>query len=254
MTLEAFGFKRVAIEDREAKRTKLESDNQENDLVETFIPTSWKLVLQKEFRKDYFLKLEKLVDEDRKKFEVYPPPEKVFASLAVKFEDVKVVILGQDPYHGPNQAMGLSFSVQKEISIPPSLRNIYLELKSDLGIEIAKHGDLTAWSKEGVLLLNASLTVRKNSPNSHKDFGWYKFTDVIIKEINSKRENVVFMLWGSFAQQKAKMIDSKRHLVLKSPHPSPFSAHKGFLGNKHFSKANDYLKAKSKEPVNWKIE
>ena len=184
----------------------------------------------------------------------YPNSEDIFKALELTpFEKVKVVILGQDPYHGENQANGLAFSVHKDIKIPPSLRNIYKELNSDLGIPIPNHGDLTKWSKEGVLLLNSILTVEPHKPASHRNIGWEEYTDQIIRSINNEKENIVFILWGNYAQDKGKHIDEKKHLVIKSPHPSPFSARKGFFGSKPFSRCNDYLKENGIEEIDWGI-
>ena len=255
MTLEKFGFKRVAADDAApAKKQKTENENV-SPSIELEIPESWKNALNNEFEKEYFKNLQKLVASERMKWTIYPPANEVFSFMNCKIEDIKIVIIGQDPYHGQKQACGKAFSVHKGIKIPPSLRNIYAELKNDIpDFEIPTHGDLTSWVSEGVFLLNACLTVRKATPNSHKDFGWYKFTDAIIRTINEQCKNVVFLLWGAFAQQKAGMISKADHLVLKAPHPSPFSVHKGFYGCKHFSIANEYLKNNGKSCVNWKIE
>ena len=174
---------------------------------------------------------------------------------ATDFDQVKVVIIGQDPYHGPHQAHGLSFSVQKGIKPPPSLLNIYKEIESDLGIKMPrKNGDLTHWANQGVLLLNASLTVRADQPNSHAGIGWQTFTDSVIQELNDRKEHLVFMLWGNFAKEKGARIDEKKHLVLRSVHPSPFAADKGFFGSKHFSKTNQYLIQHGIEPIDWMIK
>jgi uracil-DNA glycosylase len=170
------------------------------------------------------------------------------------FDRVKVVILGQDPYHGPGQAMGLSFSVPRGIHPPPSLGNIFKELKKDIGMPIPGHGDLTQWAEQGVLLLNASLTVRANEPNSHSAIGWHEFTDSVIQTLSDKSAGLVFMLWGRFAQDKTPLIDETKHLVLKAAHPSPFSAEKGFFGCRHFSRANEYLMKKGKQPVDWHLD
>lgn len=184
----------------------------------------------------------------------YPTKENIFKALELThFNNVKVVILGQDPYHGKGEANGLAFSVNRDIRIPPSLKNIYKELNSDLGLPIPNHGDLTNWSKQGVLLLNSILTVEPDRPASHRKIGWEEYTDSIVKEINDKKENIVFILWGKYAQEKGKYIDESKHLVIKSPHPSPFSARTGFFGSKPFSKCNTYLESKGIEKIDWKI-
>lgn len=183
---------------------------------------------------------------------VYPPPKQIFAALdATPFERVKVVILGQDPYHGPGQAHGLCFSVQPGVPIPPSLRNMYQEIESDLGIVPPNHGCLTRWAEQGVLLLNAVLTVEQGLAGSHQGKGWEGFTDAVIESLNREREGLVFLLWGSYAQAKGRLIDTRRHKVLKAPHPSPLSAHRGFLGCRHFSTANAYLAQRGQEPIDW---
>ncbi len=185
---------------------------------------------------------------------IYPPKELIFRALELTpFENIKVVILGQDPYHGEGEANGLAFSVNKGVKLPPSLRNIYEELKSDMGIKIPNHGDLTSWAKQGVLLLNSVLTVEKDKPASHRNIGWEEYTDSIIKKISDKKENIVFILWGKYAQSKKAFIDERKHLVISSPHPSPFSANKGFFGSKPFSKTNTYLKSKGKKEIDWRI-
>jgi uracil-DNA glycosylase len=185
----------------------------------------------------------------------YPPKKDIFRALELTpFEKIKAVILGQDPYHGDKQANGLAFSVHKDIRIPPSLRNIYEELNSDLGLAKPKHGDLTKWAKEGVLLLNSILTVKPHEPASHRGVGWEEYTDKIIQKINDKKENVVFILWGNYAQEKGKYIDREKHLVIESPHPSPFSARKGFFGSKPFSRCNTYLKKNGIKKIDWEIK
>lgn len=207
-----------------------------------------------EFEKPYFKKIKNaILDEKEKGKTIYPPSHLIFNAFdTTPFESVKVVILGQDPYHGEGQAMGLSFSVPNGITIPPSLQNIFKELKSDIpDFIIPSNGDLSHWAKQGVLLLNAFLTVNKSEPASHQKFGWETFTDEVIRTISNQLDGVVFLLWGNFAQQKEILIDTNKHLVLKAPHPSPFSAHKGFLGCQHFSKTNDFLKIKNKTTINW---
>jgi uracil-DNA glycosylase len=184
----------------------------------------------------------------------YPPTKDIFKALELTpFEDIKAVILGQDPYHGENQANGLAFSVYRDIKIPPSLKNIYKELNNDLGLPIPKHGDLSKWALEGVLLLNSILTVEPHKPASHRGIGWEEYTDKVIKNINDEKENIVFILWGNYAQAKGKHIDQEKHLVIKSPHPSPFSANKGFFGSKPFSKCNKYLKQNGITEIDWKL-
>ena len=214
--------------------------------------TSWFEALQSEFSEEYMENLRNFLKERLSNNEViYPPMKKIFNCLEITpLDSVKLVILGQDPYHGMGQANGLAFSVKKGMPLPPSLVNIFKEIKSDLRLEPPKHGDLTFWADQGVLLLNSVLTVGKGSPGSHAGQGWEIFTDEIIKVLNRK-ENLVFMLWGSYAQKKGLNIDSKIHKVLKAPHPSPLSAHRGFFGCKHFSQANAYLKNNGKLPIQW---
>lgn len=183
-----------------------------------------------------------------------PPKEYIFRALELTpLENIKAVILGQDPYHGEGEANGLAFSVNKDIKIPPSLKNIYKELNSDLGLEIPTHGDLTSWAKEGVLLLNSILTVEKNKPASHRDIGWQQYTDSLISQISNEKEHVVFILWGKYAQSKIPLINQDKHLIIASTHPSPFSANKGFLGSKPFSKCNKWLKEKNIPQIDWRI-
>jgi len=220
------------------------------------IHPSWKEVLSDEFQQPYFATIKQfLVQEKKAGNTVYPPGNLIFNAFnATPFEEVKVVILGQDPYHGPGQAMGLSFSVQHNVGVPPSLINIYKELETDLDFKVPGHGDLTAWANQGVFLLNASLTVRAREANSHQKIGWQKFTDAVIRNLSSKREGIVFLLWGGFAKKKASLIDKERHHVLTSGHPSPLSANRGYwFGNKHFSKTNELLKSQGKQPVNWQF-
>jgi uracil-DNA glycosylase len=218
------------------------------------IENSWKAALHAEFSKPYFSKIkEQIVAEKAKGKTVYPPGPQIFNAFKyTPFDQVKVVILGQDPYHGAGQAHGLSFSVPPGIKPPPSLVNIFKELKSDIGMEIPGHGNLESWAKQGVLLLNASLTVNAGEANSHAAFGWHLFTDAVIDAVSAGREHVVFMLWGRFAQEKGARVDTGKHLVLKSAHPSPFSV-TNFLGNKHFSKANAWLKQHDIEPIDWTL-
>lgn len=219
------------------------------------IEESWKNVLKEEFEKTYFqhivtfLRAEKALGKI-----IYPPGALIFnAFKQTPFDKIKVVILGQDPYHNKGQAHGLSFSVPDGCPKPPSLVNIFKELKNDLGIEIPENGNLTKWAEQGVLLLNAALTVRQNEPGSHAQIGWLQFTDNVIKKISEKKEGIIFLLWGKFAQEKQSLIDETKHYVLKAAHPSPFSANNGFLGCRHFSKVNDLLMKQHKTPIDWKI-
>jgi len=226
------------------------------NLMEVKISSGWKKLLSEEFEKEYFSRIVELLRNEKESRQlIYPLGSMIFNAFNLTdFKDVKVVILGQDPYHGAGQANGLAFSVQKGIKIPPSLSNIFKEIESDLGVKMPKnHGNLASWAQQGVLLLNASLTVRANQPNSHAGIGWHIFSDAVIKILNSKKEHLVFVLWGNFAKQKMELIDETKHLVLTSQHPSPFSAHKGFLGNRHFSKTNEYLTQHGITPINWLI-
>jgi uracil-DNA glycosylase len=216
----------------------------------------WLQVLQEEFGKPYMANLKKFLKEEKDSGQkIYPKNTDIFNAFnTTPFDEVKVVIIGQDPYHGENQAHGLSFSVQKGITPPPSLKNIYKELVTDIpGFTIPGHGDLTGWAKQGVLLLNASLTVRANTPGSHQKKGWEEFTDNVIKTLSDKKDGVVFILWGAFAQAKSGLIDQTKHFIIKSPHPSPFSAERGFFGSKPFSKTNAILIKEGKKPVDWQI-
>jgi len=216
----------------------------------------WLKVLNEEFETEYFQKLKKFLQEEKQSSQiVYPPSSQIFAALNyTPLEKVKIVILGQDPYHGQGQANGLCFSVSEGITPPPSLKNIYKEIESDLGFKPPSHGNLSSWSKHGVLLLNTVLTVRAGMPASHQNIGWETFIDAIISKLNSQRSNLVFLLWGNFARGKKALIDSEKHLILEAAHPSPFSAYNGFFGCKHFSKANDYLKRHQINPVNWEVK
>lgn len=216
------------------------------------IDASWKTVLTDEFEKPYFEKLTEFVHQEYRDHTVYPPAKLIFNAFdQCPFNQLKVVILGQDPYHGPGQAHGLCFSVDDGIDFPPSLRNIFKELKGDIGKEIPSTGNLTSWAKQGVLLLNATLTVRAQNAGSHQKKGWEEFTDAVIHQINAQKDHVVFILWGNYAIRKGEFIDRNKHLVLTSVHPSPLSASRGFFGNKHFSKANDFLISHQLSPVVW---
>ena len=216
------------------------------------IEQSWKTALSGEFDKDYFIKLTDFVRAEYKSGkQVFPEPKNIFNAFNLcPLDEVRVVIIGQDPYHEPGQAHGLCFSVLPPTPIPPSLQNIYKEIESDLGRPSSTHGDLTHWAEQGVLLLNATLTVRAHAAASHAGRGWEQFTDAVIREC-SRRDNIVYMLWGSYAQKKAQIVDASKNLVLKSVHPSPLSAHHGFFGNHHFSRANEYLVAHGKQPIDW---
>lgn len=216
--------------------------------------TDWNPVLRAELDQPYFAELRAFVDEERRHHAVYPPAEEVFAALHLTpFEQVKVFILGQDPYHGPGQAHGLCFSVRPGVEVPPSLANIHAELETDLGLPRPDHGCLDAWSDQGVLLLNATLTVRARQAASHQKHGWETFTDAVIRAVDAKPEPVVFILWGSSARKKKVLVDSSRHTIIESPHPSPLSAHRGFLGSRPFSRANAALETAGRDPVDWRI-
>lgn len=216
------------------------------------IEKSWKKILNSEFKKEYFNSLVTFLKDEYKNNIIYPPGKKIFSSFDYcPFDKVKVVIIGQDPYHGINQANGLCFSVNKEIKIPPSLFNIFKEIKSDVGIDIPNHGDLKRWAIQGVLLLNSVLTVRQNLPGSHSNKGWENFTDKVISIISKNKNNIVFLLWGSYAKSKLKNIDQNKHLILTSSHPSPFSAYNGFFNSYHFSKTNKYLKKNNIREIKW---
>ena len=216
------------------------------------IEQSWKEVLQREFEQDYFCNLVAFVKQEYASGTVFPPGNEIFAAFdATPFDRVKVVIIGQDPYHGERQANGLCFSVADGIQFPPSLQNIFKEIHDDIGTEIPTSGDLTRWAKQGVLLLNATLTVRAHCAGSHQGKGWEIFTDAVIRHLAENREHLVFMLWGSYAIKKGAFIDRNRHLVLTSVHPSPLSAHRGFFGNHHFSRTNQYLIEHGKTPIEW---
>lgn len=216
------------------------------------IEPSWKNLLQPEFSKDYFYQLVSFVRQEYKQNKIFPPGPQIFNAFDhCPLDRVKVVIIGQDPYHGPGQAHGLCFSVNDGIAFPPSLRNIFQEINTDLNKKIPESGNLERWASQGVLLLNATLTVKAHSPGSHQNKGWESFTDRVIQLVSDHKQNVAFLLWGSYAQKKSVLIDGSKHLVLKAPHPSPFSANRGFFGCRHFSKTNQYLQEQGLEPIDW---
>lgn len=220
----------------------------------TKIGNDWDIMLQDEFDRPYFKRLENFLTEERARYEIYPPQEDVFNALRYSsFQDTKVVILGQDPYHEPGQAHGLCFSVNKGVTIPPSLVNIYKEIENDLGIKMPGHGYLADWAKQGVLLLNTVLTVRRGQANSHKGKGWEIFTDRVVEILNQRQKPMVFILWGANAKSKTELITNKEHMVITGAHPSPLSAWKGFFGGRYFSKADRYLEMTGQEPVDWGI-
>ena len=220
--------------------------------MDVSIEPSWKLQLHKEFEKDYFKNLVQFVKNEYQTKTIYPPGKLIFNAFnSCPFNDVKVVILGQDPYHGPGQAHGLCFSVPDGVAFPPSLRNIFKEITNDLGLAVPKSGNLTRWANQGVLLLNATLTVQANEAGSHQKKGWETFTDAAIRTLANEKEHLVFILWGAYAQRKAEMINKSKHLVLESVHPSPLSASRGFFGNRHFSISNEYLKNHYKSEIKW---
>lgn len=220
--------------------------------MEVNIELSWKQKLSKEFAESYFIELAGFVKDEYKSGLVYPPPKFIFRAFELTpFEQVKVVILGQDPYHGPGQANGLCFAVNEGVTLPPSLQNIFKEIESDLGAKPNRSGDLTRWAKQGVLLLNATLTVRARTAGSHQDKGWEQFTDAVIRVLSEECENLVFILWGNYARKKGAAIDPFKHFVIESAHPSPFSASNGFFGSKPFSKTNEYIIEHGKEPIDW---
>lgn len=213
---------------------------------------SWKKRLLEEFEKPYFHQLVEFVKAEYANNTIYPPAKEIFKAFdSCSFDDIKVVIIGQDPYHGPGQANGLCFSVRPGVPMPPSLVNIFKERKSDLGKAMPPNGDLTNWAEQGVLLLNATLTVAAKSPGSHQKKGWEEFTDAVIQKLSDEKENIVFILWGAYAQKKGAVIDRQKHFVIESPHPSPFAAHRGFFGSKPFSKTNEYLKSQNLSTIDW---
>ncbi len=224
------------------------------DNINPVIEKSWLSALYNEFSSPYFSELKNFLVEEKRKFRIYPPGSEIFAAFNyTPFDEVKVVILGQDPYHGPGQANGLCFSVHNGIRQPPSLQNIFKELRNDLGYPIPVDGNLEKWARQGVLLLNATLTVRAHQAGSHQGKGWEEFTDAAIQKLSDEKENLVFILWGKFAQAKEPMIDPFKHHIIKSAHPSPFSAERGFFGSKPFSKTNEYLKSHHKKEIDWQL-
>ncbi len=216
------------------------------------IEESWRQMLQTQFDSPYFKQLTSFVKSEYSQYRIFPPGSQIFSAFdRCTFDNTRVIILGQDPYHGPNQAHGLCFSVNEGIPMPPSLLNIFKEIKADVGKDIPPHGCLVRWAKQGVLLLNATLSVRAHQAGSHQKKGWERFTDSVIQIVSENKKNIVFLLWGSYAQKKSELIDANNHLILKAPHPSPLSAHRGFFGCQHFSKTNDYLSAKGLPTINW---
>ena len=226
--------------------------NKERGEFMVSLGNDWDKILGDEFKKDYYLKIRDFLKKEYSSYTIFPSMYDIFNALKyTSYEGTRVVILGQDPYHEPGQAHGLSFSVKKGIKIPPSLVNIYKELKTDVGMEIPSHGELTSWANQGVLLLNATLTVRLGQANSHQSIGWGIFTDEVIKKLNERSEPIVFILWGGNARSKKKYITNPNHLIIESAHPSPLSAYNGFLGSRPFSRANEFLISKGFEPINW---
>jgi len=225
------------------------------DKINPQIHESWKQVLSEEFSSPYFQDLKEFLIEEKKKYRIYPPGNQIFEAFnKTPFDKVKIVLLGQDPYHGDGQAHGLCFSVPSGVDFPPSLQNIFRELQTDTGLSYPKSGNLAAWAERGVLLLNATLTVRANQAGSHQGRGWEIFTNAVIKKLSEERANLVFLLWGNFAREKKSLIDLSKHFVLEAPHPSPLSVYRGFYGCKHFSKANELLVSKGIEPIVWRLD
>lgn len=225
-----------------------------NEQINPTIDQEWREVLEQEFQQPYFKALKQFLQEEKARYTVYPPGKNIFEAFnRTPFSKVKVVILGQDPYHGPQQAHGLCFSVPEQVEFPPSLVNILKELESDLGLPFPAHGNLSAWADQGVLLLNATLTVRANLAGSHQGRGWEQFTDSAIRQLSDKRSGLVFMLWGNYARNKKALIDPSKHKILEAPHPSPLSVYRGFFGCRHFSQANNWLLKTGQLPVNWRV-
>ncbi|GEL08444.1 uracil-DNA glycosylase [Salisediminibacterium halotolerans] len=218
------------------------------------LDNDWRMLLNEEFSKAYYLELREFLKKEYSSNTVYPPMNDIFNALhRTAYHETKAVIIGQDPYHGEGQAHGLSFSVRPHVKVPPSLKNVFKELHSDLGCPVPEHGCLQSWADEGVLLLNSVLTVRHKTPNAHKGAGWERFTDEVIRQLNLRDKPLVFLLWGKYAQEKGKWIDRDRHLVIHSSHPSPFSAHRGFFGSRPFSRVNEFLQATNQQPIRWEI-
>jgi uracil-DNA glycosylase len=226
---------------------------QGEDKMDVRIDANWKEKLKEEFQKEYFIRLSEFIREEYRTNVIFPPGSMIFNAFDLcPFEKVKVIIIGQDPYHGPGQAHGLCFSVREGVSLPPSLLNIFKEIESDTGIKPERSGDLGRWATQGVLLLNATLTVRAHQAGSHQRKGWEEFTDAAIAALNRERDNLVFFLWGAYAQKKGERIDRNRHLVLESVHPSPLSASRGFFGNRHFTRCNEFLEINGSKPIDWR--
>ena len=224
------------------------------EFIQSYTNINWNLILKEESKKNYFVELQRFLDAEKNQYIICPNENAIFSAFDLcSFNSTKVIIIGQDPYHGPNQANGLSFSVAKGNRIPPSLRNIFKELNNDLNINIPNHGDLTSWAQQGVLLLNSTLTVRSKQAASHKNKGWEIFTDRIIKEVSDRKKEVIFLLWGKHAQKKRYLINTSKHHILTAAHPSPLSAHNGFFNCKHFSKTNYLLLENNQTPINWQI-
>jgi len=232
----------------------MENNLENTSRIDPKIEKSWKALLLEEFNQPYFIALKQFLVQEKKTNVIYPPGNKIFSAFnRTSFDQVKVVILGQDPYHGKGQAHGLCFSVPPGITAPPSLLNIFKELNNDLDIPNPPHGNLESWADQGVLLLNATLTVRANQAGSHQNKGWENFTDAVIKKISENREGLVFLLWGRYAQAKEQLVNDEKHHILKAAHPSPFSAHSGFFGCRHFSRANKILEEQGITPINWSL-
>ena len=228
--------------------------NKEMSQIKPEIESSWAKVLQNDFQSEYFQDLKNFLIEEKKNHTIYPPGSQIFSAFNfTAFDDVKLVIIGQDPYHGDGQAHGLCFSVPVGIKVPPSLRNIFKEINNDIGLPIPESGNLENWAKQGILLINATLTVRANQAGSHQNKGWETFTDSVIKKLSEQKSDLIFMLWGAYAQAKDVLIDETKHHILKATHPSPFSAYRGFLGCKHFSKANEILNSKGLKEIDWRV-
>lgn len=222
--------------------------------IKEYLPENWRNILSEELEKPYFQILESFLEKEYAEQKIYPPKEDIFNAFKyTDYEDVKVLLLGQDPYHGAGQAHGLSFSVLDNVALPPSLKNMYKELETDLGIKSPKNGNLSKWADQGILLLNAVMTVREKSPNSHKGQGWEKFTDAVIKKLNEREKPVIFLLWGAYAKKKSALINQNKHIVIEGIHPSPLSAHNGFFGSKPFSAINNSLESIGQKPIDWQL-